>query len=140
MTNFSSLSGSSLRTQGPITPGRKSEERPLLQRRDESPRRMGPCVRRDDSLIRHAYENPYAIPLREGVTQYAAASRFYRKCSGILDHPLSRVMTGVYRRTVDPGSSAELWPATASFAEISAVCAGVPQLGASLPSPHARGR
>ncbi len=68
MTNFSSLSGSSLRTQGPITPGRKSEERPLLQCRNESPRRIGPCVRRDDSLIRHAYENPYAIPVRfEGV-------------------------------------------------------------------------
>src|SRR6266550_8871620 len=64
MTNFRSLSGSSLRTQGPVTPGRKSEERPLLQCRNESPRRMGPCVRRDDSLIRHAYENPYAIPLR----------------------------------------------------------------------------
>lgn len=28
----------------------------------------------------------------------------------------------------------------ASRAEISAVCAGVPQLGASLPSPQARGR
>jgi hypothetical protein len=50
----SRFNGSSLRTQGPITPGLKSEERPLLQRRNESPRRMGPCVRRDDSLIRHA--------------------------------------------------------------------------------------
>src|ERR1700674_3615447 len=50
-----SLSGSSLRTQGPITPGLKSEERPLLPCRNESPRRMGPCVRRDDSLKRHAY-------------------------------------------------------------------------------------
>jgi hypothetical protein len=28
-------------------------------------------------------------------TQYAAASRFYLDCSGILDHPLSRVMTAV---------------------------------------------
>src|SRR6266850_651930 len=53
-----SLSGSSLRTQGPITPGLKSEKRPLLQCRNESPRRMGPCVRRDDSL-----KIPYAIAL-----------------------------------------------------------------------------
>jgi hypothetical protein len=36
--------------------------------------------------------------------------------------------------------SAELCAASASFAEISAVAAGVPQLGASLPSPQARGR
>jgi hypothetical protein len=45
-----------------------------------------------------------------------------------------------YRRTVDPDSSAELCAASASFAEIAAVSAGVPQLGASLPSPQARGR
>src|SRR5882724_7702928 len=32
--------------------------------------------------------------LQRGI-QYAAASRFYRGCSGILDHPLSRVMTAV---------------------------------------------
>src|SRR5882724_1972253 len=51
------LSGSSLRTQGPTTPGFRGKERPLLQCRNESPRRMGPCVRRDDSLIRYAYEN-----------------------------------------------------------------------------------
>src|SRR5882724_7448945 len=67
MTNFSgalmgiglaqSPSESSLRTQGPITPGPKLEKRPLPRRRNERPRRMGPCVRRDDSLIRHAYEN-----------------------------------------------------------------------------------
>jgi hypothetical protein len=36
--------------------------------------------------------------------------------------------------------SAELCAASASFAEISAVCAAVPQLGVSLPSPQARGR
>src|SRR6202035_5631813 len=53
-----SLIGSSLRTQGPITPGLKSEERPRPQCRNESPRRKGPCVRRDDSLIRHAYDQP----------------------------------------------------------------------------------
>src|SRR5260370_32192594 len=45
-----SLSRSSLRTQGPITPGLKSKKRPLLECRSESPRRMGPCVRRDDLL------------------------------------------------------------------------------------------
>jgi hypothetical protein len=33
------------------------KKRPLPQRQDESPRCMGPCVRRDDSLKRHAYEN-----------------------------------------------------------------------------------
>jgi hypothetical protein len=36
--------------------------------------------------------------------------------------------------------SAELCATWASFAEISAVAAAVPQLGASLPSPQARGR
>jgi hypothetical protein len=36
--------------------------------------------------------------------------------------------------------SAELCAASASLADISAVWAGVPQLGASLPSPQARGR
>ena len=45
-----------------------------------------------------------------------------------------------YRRTVVSDNSAELFAAPASFAEISAVWAGVPQLGASLPSPQARGR
>jgi len=44
------FSGSSLRTQGPINPGLKSEKRLLLQHRNENPRRMGPCVRRDDPL------------------------------------------------------------------------------------------
>src|SRR4051794_26879445 len=34
-----SLSRSSLRTQGPITPGVKGEKRPLLECRSESPRR-----------------------------------------------------------------------------------------------------
>jgi hypothetical protein len=37
-------------------------------------------------------------------------------------------------------SSAELWPSSASFAEIAAVSAGVPPRGAALPAPHARGR
>ena len=32
------------------------------------------------------------IPAKAGI-QYAAAFRFYRNCSGILDHPPSRVMT-----------------------------------------------
>ena len=36
--------------------------------------------------------------------------------------------------------SAELCAASASLAEIAAVSAGLPQLGASLPSPQARGR
>jgi hypothetical protein len=45
-----------------------------------------------------------------------------------------------YRRTVVSDNSAELFAAPASSAEISAVWAGVPQLGASLPSPQARGR
>ena len=45
-----------------------------------------------------------------------------------------------YRRSLALEISAELRLASASCAEISAVCAGVPQLGASLPSPQARGR
>ena len=42
------ICGSSLRTQGPITPGVKSEEGPLLQRQNESPRR------RDERNCAHA--------------------------------------------------------------------------------------
>jgi hypothetical protein len=38
------------------------------------------------------------------------------------------------------GNFVDAYLIAASFAEISAVEAGVPQLGASLPSPHARGR
>src|SRR5258706_15521405 len=45
----------------------------------------------------------------------------------------------LYRRTLDSDISAELCAASASFAEMAAVSAGVPQLGASLPSPQARG-
>src|SRR5438477_497132 len=39
--------------------------------------------------------SPPASPMTgsSGIPQYAASSRFYRNCSGILDHPLSRVMT-----------------------------------------------
>jgi hypothetical protein len=52
-----------------------------------------------------------------------------------------RVMTAVsYLRTVVSDISAELFASSASSAEIAAVCFGVPQLGASLPSPQARGR
>src|SRR5260370_20799333 len=43
---------------GTHPPGLKSDKRPLLQCRNESPSRMGPCVRRDDSL-----KIPYAIAL-----------------------------------------------------------------------------
>jgi hypothetical protein len=45
--------------QGPITPGVTSEKRPPLPCQTENPRRMGPCVRRDDSL-----ENSIAIAVR----------------------------------------------------------------------------
>src|ERR1700694_3208958 len=56
-----SLSRSSLRTQGPITPGLKSEKRSLLECRSKSPRRMGPCVRRNDLL-----ENSICDGIAEG--------------------------------------------------------------------------
>lgn len=62
----------------------------------------------------------------------------------------SERMMGVIPGHGDPGLgaryrlalaiSAELWAASASCAEILAVSAGLPQLGASLPSPQARGR
>jgi hypothetical protein len=44
------------RDPSPLAP--KVKKRPLLQCRNESPRRMGPCVRRDDSL-----KIPYVIAL-----------------------------------------------------------------------------
>jgi len=49
-------------------------------------------------------------------------------------------VTKIQRRTEFGFNSASLFASCASSAEISAVRAGVPQLGASLPSPHARGR
>jgi nicotinate-nucleotide pyrophosphorylase (carboxylating) len=45
-----------------------------------------------------------------------------------------------YRRTEFGLSSASLLASSASSCEMAAVCAGVPQLGASLPSPQAFGR
>jgi hypothetical protein len=47
-----SLPSSSLRTQGPITTGLRGYERSLPQRHNETTRRMGPRVRRDDGLGR----------------------------------------------------------------------------------------
>src|ERR1700687_3280587 len=44
-----------------------------------------------DVILRHSRHTP-----RKRGIQYAAASRFYHKCAGILDHPLSRVMTKEY--------------------------------------------
>src|SRR6266576_3780523 len=71
MTNFSrwsgfaqSLSGSSLRTQGPTTLGLKSEKRPLLQCRNESPRR------RDERNCAHA-----GVPAFAGTTRRNAIHR-----------------------------------------------------------------
>src|SRR5258705_3063341 len=61
-----SLSGSSLRTQGPITPGLKSDKRPLLQCRNESPRR------RDERNCAHA-----GVPAFAGTTH----------CKSICDSP-----------------------------------------------------
>src|SRR5437763_7123390 len=40
---------------------------------------------------------------RKRSIDYAAASRFYHKCTGILDHPLSRVMTTGYGITLRDG-------------------------------------
>ncbi|MDB5568653.1 MAG: hypothetical protein JWP84_5219 [Tardiphaga sp.] len=45
-----------------------------------------------------------------------------------------------FRSKIDVNAACRYGLTAASFAEISAVCAVVPQLGASLPSPHARGR
>ena len=41
----------------PHVDGLKREKRLWLRCRNESPRRMGPCVRSDDTLERYAYEN-----------------------------------------------------------------------------------
>ena len=48
---------SSLRTQGPIITGLEEVKRFLIHCPSETPQRMGPCVRRDDSLKRND-ENP----------------------------------------------------------------------------------
>src|SRR3981189_3073553 len=45
-------SPSSLRTQGPITTGPRDVKRSLAKCPNETPQRMGPCVRGDDSLKR----------------------------------------------------------------------------------------
>ena len=63
----SALSRSSLRTQGSITPGLKIERRPPPQSRNETPRRMGPCLRGDDSWRRLWLRLSHAvIQLRRG--------------------------------------------------------------------------
>jgi len=64
---------SSLRTQGPITPGVESERRPLLQCRNGSPRRMGPCVRRDDNLDRFVATHTAVIARLDRATRYSEA-------------------------------------------------------------------
>jgi len=54
------------------------------------------AILRDASLREcvcvHDANRTKAVPRKRGI-QYAAASRFHRTCSGILDHPLSRMMT-----------------------------------------------
>jgi shikimate kinase len=61
--------------------------------------------------------------------------------SGCLDrHDLVTGSPQDFRSEIDATRPAVYGLTAASFAEISAVCAVVPQLGASLPSPHARGR
>jgi hypothetical protein len=51
---------------------------------------MGPGLRRDDT--EGVAPQKVVIPAKAGI-QYAAASRIRITVSGILDHPLSRVMT-----------------------------------------------
>src|ERR1700686_4141529 len=51
-----------------------------------------------------------------------------------------RIWAGTTSYRLALACSAELCAASASCAEISAVCAADPQLGVSLPSPQARGR
>ena len=64
----------------------------------------------------------------------------FRRRAGYRCVSVRHRMPSPYRRTVVSDISAELLASSASSAEISAVCFGVPQLGASLPSPQARGR
>src|SRR5260370_208769 len=61
--------------EGPSPPGHKIEKRPLLRWRTESPRRMGPCVRRDDSLKRQAKNSICDSPPRRGGQSH--------RCSGV---------------------------------------------------------
>src|SRR5579863_5751685 len=48
-------------------------------------------------------------PRKRGI-QYAAASRFNRTVSGILDHPLSRMMTAVGLAAASPSLPDQLQP------------------------------
>ena len=77
--------------------------------------------------LMHSHENPKSVNTRHAAWDY--------RCRATLQNPRA---SGGYRLAL--ACSAELCAASASFADIAAVCAGVPQLGASLPSPQARGR
>ena len=97
--------------QGPRGAGGFRRRHARLDREDRGDRRGLCLVRRADAFG----------------AEFRCRARYRRLASSLTPHRLSDI-------------SAELLAAPASSAEISAVCAGVPQLGASLPSPQARGR
>src|SRR4051812_45954328 len=86
--------------------------------------------------------------LRTGAGTHTPRPRELRKClpfdlvstttAGGYGYLLSQGQQRSYRFTL--ACSAELCAASASLAEIAAVSAWLPQLGASLPLPQARGR
>src|SRR5258705_1475410 len=69
------------------------KKRLLPQCQDESPRRMGPCVRRDDSLKRHAYENSICDSLAPQAGEGEERKR------PAMSRPLSRIMIARERQT-----------------------------------------
>jgi hypothetical protein len=72
------LRASSRRTPGPITPGFNCCRRHLPQRQNETARRMGPGVRRDDVLRLVAHQNK---PSSSGLTGRSSTPR--RRCDGV---------------------------------------------------------
>ena len=64
----------------------------------------------------------------------------HRACDEVTRYSACAQETTISRYRFALACSAELCAASASLAEIAAVSAGLPQLGASLPSPQARGR
>src|SRR6266850_447186 len=86
---------------GTHRPWPKSEKRPRLQRRNESPRDMGPCVRRDDSLKRHAYENSISDSpgTRPGMTNDGPVRDNLARLSGRADFEDVAIVAGLERDT-----------------------------------------
>src|ERR1700682_4896172 len=97
-----SLHESSRRTPGPITPGLRGYERHLPQCRNETTRRMGPGIRRDDALRRCCASYPPVTVQLARTIQYATAGRVRMRTTNDFPPARARSLHESSRRT--PGT------------------------------------